>query len=100
MKEIIPNDRWSVKLIGSINGKLCSKMPADIWCSYELMFFGILALKIIELDSWDYSSASSFDEVVNSNRIKKLGGKANSSHKHFVVQTYDDVRLLNPRPTL
>ncbi|MCP5098122.1 MAG: hypothetical protein GY943_21450 [Chloroflexi bacterium] len=80
-----------IKLSGSLNGKLCSKASAH-WYNYELVFSNILAFKVIELDSWNFSySVSSFDEIINSMWIQELGGKVKPSHKHYLVQTYDDV---------
>ena len=58
---------------------------------YELFFTGVLALKMIELDSWDFECASSFDEILESEWIAELGGKVSSDDKHVFVQTYDDI---------
>jgi hypothetical protein len=65
---------FNLKLVGSINGALCSKSSIEGFFPYELRFNRILALKIVELDSWDHSSSSSFDEVVNSKWLQSLGG--------------------------
>jgi hypothetical protein len=46
---------------------------------------------MLELDSWDYISESSFDEVVDSDWIDSIGGKATARHRHILLQTYDDV---------
>lgn len=46
----------------------------------------MLALRIIELDSWDWSGASCFDEVLDSAWIAELGGKVTDAHRHFVLQ--------------
>ncbi len=83
----------SLKLTGEINKNLVSDTPrsAPHFMPYELTFWGVLALKMIEFDSWDYESVSSFDEVVHSKWIEKLGGKITNKHKHIFVQTYDDV---------
>jgi hypothetical protein len=77
-------------LEGGFNGELASE-PISEEVGYSLVFYGVLALKVIELDSWDYKCASSFDEVVNSEWCAKLGGKVDESFKHYMVQTYDDV---------
>lgn len=79
-----------LRLSGEFNGKLGSK-PVDGFIDYLLIFSGVLAFKVIELDSWDFDSASSFDEVVDSGWCKALGGKITSAHKHYLFQTYDDV---------
>ena len=80
-----------LRLVGNISGSLCSEPQTQDWISYQLSFYGVLAFKVIELDSWDHVSSSSFDEVVNSNWIRELGGKVTPSHKHYLVQIYDDV---------
>lgn len=46
---------------------------------------------MIELDSWDDLSKSSFDEVMQSTWITSLGGKVDGSYKHYALQTYDEV---------
>jgi hypothetical protein len=58
-----------------------------------LTFRGILALKIIELDSWrwDGQIVSSFFEIQESSWIQELEGKVTTEHKHYLVITYDDV---------
>jgi len=78
-------------LLGEINGDLCSREQSGLYIPYEISFNGVLALKMIELDSWDYNSKSSFDEIMESNWIKELGGKVKSKHRHFFFQTYDEV---------
>ena len=78
-------------LEGEINGSLCSKPQKRKWVSYTVTFHGILALKMIELDSWNGRIRSSFDEVKDSKWVRSLGGKVGRRHKHFVVQTYDYV---------
>ena len=46
---------------------------------------------MVELDSWDFRAESSFDEVIDSEWIQTLRGKVNKTHRHFLVQTYDEV---------
>ena len=51
---------------------------------------------MLELDSWDISEtskewSSSFDEVTRSKWVASLGGKVTHEHRHFRLQTYDDV---------
>ena len=94
LDEVIYKDRTNkVILRGSLNGCLCDKGDKDKveFSDFELVFNGVLASKIIELDSWDWDSTSSFDEVIESDWIKDLGGKVTSKNRHFLVQTYDDV---------
>jgi hypothetical protein len=86
----LPTGTRTVVLHGEINGSLCSQ-PADAWVEYRLEFRGVLALRMIELDSWRRALASSFFEVQDSTWVRALGGKVESRHRHFVVQTYDDV---------
>ena len=78
-------------LKGDINGDLCSKEILGEEIPYKVIFEGVLALKMVELDSWDFNSESSFDEILNSSWIKSLGGKVNKSHHHYLFQTYDEV---------
>ena len=75
---------------GGFNGHLASK-PIDKEVGYTLTFSDVLAFKVIELDSWSFNAASSFDEVVNSEWRAQLGGKVDQSHRHYIIQTYDDV---------
>lgn len=77
----------------SVSELLCSKPRSDVDVSVPttITFRGVLALLMVELDSWDWSGESSFDEVVDSEWVRSLGGKVTSAHRHFVVQTYDDV---------
>ena len=79
-----------LKLSGGFNGRLASK-PVNKSPEYLLTFSSVLAFKVIELDSWDYQCESSFDEIVDSEWCKTLGGKITPFHKHYQVQTYDYV---------
>ena len=58
---------------------------------YVIRFAGVVALKMIELDSWEFHGGSSFDEVLGSDWVAQLGGKVTTEHRHFLIQTYDDV---------
>jgi len=88
-------------LKGSINNYISDKTLLDArFSKYTLTFIGTLAVKMIELDSWEesigddiFAVQSSFDEVFDSEWIEKLklGGKVNSTHHHYLVLTYDDV---------
>lgn len=83
----------TVVLDCSFNTNLCSASPQDNgqFQSCKITFKGVLAIQIIELDSWDCESETSFDEIVDSGWIKMLGGKVTQAHRHFLLQTYDDV---------
>ena len=78
-------------LEGQANGNLCSKPQRGSYLAYRLTFKGVLAVKMIELDSWDCDAVSSFDEVHDSEWIRDLRGKVTDQHRHFCVQTYDEV---------
>lgn len=78
-------------LKGEINGNLCSLPRKGEFISYSAIFRGVIALKMIELDSWDFKSQSSFDLIKNSSWIRELGGKVNTEHRHYLIQTYDEV---------
>lgn len=78
-------------LKGDVNGNLCSRGRAGEDMQFALKFTGVLALKMIELDSWGWKGESCFDEILDSEWIRKLGGKVTAAHRHFQIQTYDDV---------
>lgn len=79
-----------LRLAGEINGNLASR-PTNRFLRYSLTFSEVLAFKVVELDSWDYQCQSSFDEIVDSEWCRTLGGKITPDHKHYQIQTYDDV---------
>lgn len=85
------NRTTTLILEGAINTRLCSKFDSTAEYDYRLRFINVLAMQMIELDSWHCSSQSSFDEVVDSDWKRQLGGKVTNEDRHFVVQTYDDV---------
>lgn len=78
-------------LNGDVDGNLCSKGRVGEDMQFTLTFTGVLALKMIELDSWGWEGESCFDEVLDSEWIRQLGGKVTPAHRHFQIQTYDDV---------
>ena len=86
----------NITLTGSFNGHLCSQR-LDYWVDYSLTFYGVLALKMTELDSsihmYPHLGASSFDEVLNSTweAQAQLGGTVTPEHKHYLIRTYDYV---------
>lgn len=86
----------------NINGHLASRCPSPTRdYLFFVEFFGVLAYRVIELDSAYHlddqsedeadSASSSFDEVVNSHWVAELGGKVTAENKHYQVNTYDDV---------
>lgn len=80
-------------LRGELNRALCSA-GVDVEAPFlpcTIRFDGVLALRVVELDSWDWTAESSFDEVIESPWLTQLGGKITRDHRHFVVQTYDNV---------
>ena len=77
-----------------LNTALCHRISeSDVidFSNFLLTFDQVLATKQVELDSWDWESESSFDEIQDSEWIRELGGKVTSEYKHFLIQTYDDV---------
>ena len=81
----------TVVLEGEVNGALVSRGGGDHYIGYVLRFCGVLALRMVELDSWDENPSSSLDEIVGSPWVSDLGGKVTAQHRHFCVHTYDDV---------
>ncbi len=88
---IFRNGLNTLVLEGEINGNLCSVKAVGEDIPYQMVFRGVLALKMVELDSWVFESKSSFDRVLDSSWVKELGGKVNENHQHYLVQTYDEV---------
>lgn len=91
-------DGGNLIIEGSFNGRLAS-IPTNEDVFYRLTFSGVLALKMIELDSSDHfdlmgetaREGSSFDEILNSRWVAELGGKVTRDHKHYSFGTYDDI---------
>ncbi len=83
---------------GNVNGHLAS-IPTNDNVFYRLTFSGVMALKMIELDSLYHldpmsdisGDCSSFDQIINSQWIAELGGKVTAAHKHYHFGTYDDI---------
>jgi hypothetical protein len=88
-----PNGSSVLVLEGEINGSLCDLPWNGKYIPYVLTFRGVMALKIIELDSWKWNgqTVSSFFEIEESSWIRELEGKVTIEHKHYLVVTYDDV---------
>ena len=72
-----------------------SKFENIEWVKYSITFSGILLFRMIELDFEDFKGQSSFDEVINSDWISEMrknsSGKLTPNHKHYFLQTYDDI---------
>lgn len=91
------NGGYELFLKGEINGALASDSPTKDMFLYEMLFSGVIALKITELDTYEAYQAkfgwpeTSFDEVIDSAWIESLAGKVTSKCKNFVFQTYDYV---------
>lgn len=93
LDEVSLPDTNTLVLKGGINGSLCSQGENEKEYPYKLVFKGVLALKMVELESCINYRNSSFDEVKKSDWISEVskGDKFNERHKHYYVQTYDDV---------
>ncbi|HXG68658.1 MAG TPA: hypothetical protein VNO70_26415 [Blastocatellia bacterium] len=76
---------------GDVNGTLCTAAPSDDFIPYALCFRGVVAYTSIDLDLSSYNWQSCFDEIVDSAWLLSLAGNVTLQHRHFVVQTYDDV---------
>src|ERR1700742_1255790 len=78
-------------LRGEINGELCEHREPGLFLPFVLRFSGVLAVRMVELDSWKSAGESSFNELMDSPWIAQLGGKVTSFHRHFVLQTHAEV---------
>jgi hypothetical protein len=85
----------TLTLEGDISGNLAELRSPGMFLPYTLVFSGVLALRILELDSWSDDPKSSFDEIHVSLWMAELrsatSSHADDSHHHYCVQTYDDV---------
>jgi hypothetical protein len=82
-----------VWLRGSIVGTHGSR-PQSEYLDYLLSFRNVLAFKVVELESSQaYGLDGVFGEVMESDWLKELahGDKFTDDHRHYFVQTYDDV---------
>ncbi len=69
-----------------------TRQPLNVdFSGYSLRFTGVLAFRCVELDSTQWEWDASFEEILDSDWVRSLGGKVTSKHRHFFVQTYDDV---------
>lgn len=84
-------------LRGDLNASLCSQNKGGAeWIAYELVFLGIFAFRMIDIDLSGWRGQSSFDEVHNSAWLGELLAhdetqSLSSRHNHFYVMTYDHV---------
>ena len=88
---VFENGMNTFSLEGEINGRLCQPENKKEWIPYLFRFTGILALNFVELDSWCKVGVSCFDEILKSEWKASLKGKITENHRHFILQTYDDV---------
>jgi hypothetical protein len=87
----LPDEIRVLVLRGTINGDLTERRVPGVFLPFEARFTGVLAIRVVELDSWSFAGDSSLDEVLDSPWIAELGGKVTPDHRHFTIQTYDDV---------
>lgn len=93
-------------LEGTINTNIVKEfvlpqnMPVSGELPYRLRFSGVLAVQILEYDTWcdlhenDQTVSqdpSSFEEVIDSRWKASLNGKVTKPDRHFRVSTYDDI---------
>jgi hypothetical protein len=87
---IIEDCTRTLVLEGSVSR--VTKQPLDVdFSGYSLRFSGVLAFRCVELDSTKWDWDASFEEILESDWVRELGGKVTLKHRHFFVQTYDDV---------
>jgi hypothetical protein len=73
-----------LKLSGFINGAHASRNPALLDFTYTFTFHQVLALSLLELDSWDWKSKSCFDQVINSQWFTRLKGEITPDYRHYL----------------
>lgn len=85
---------------GVINGCLASRICAEKWIPYTLVFHRVIAQFSCELDTYEslngteYFDYSDFSVIQNSERLEKFPIRKDfdrSIYKHFRVFTYDVV---------
>ncbi len=89
LDEIRFNYPGELILYGTINTDILDKPEG--WLGYALFFYGVQAVTIVDLDSSGKQSTSCFDWIKDSAWITQLNGKITNQHRHYRVQTYDDV---------
>lgn len=91
----------TLKFKGEINGNLASKIKAEIWIPYELIFKKVIKYTSCELDTYEADkneiqvmSKSSFLVVKDSNHLINIPVRYDynkNDYKHFIIYTYDFV---------
>lgn len=91
----------TLKFKGEINGNLASKIKAEIWIPYELIFKKVIKYTSCELDTYEADkneiqvmSKSSFLVVQDSNHLINIPVRYDynkNDYKHFIIYTYDFV---------
>ena len=91
----------TLKFKGEINGNLASKIKAEIWIPYELIFKKVIKYTSCELDTYEADkneiqvmSKSSFLVVRDSNYLINIPVRYDynkNDYKHFIIYTYDFV---------
>lgn len=86
-----------LELNGEFNTTSCSllNISDNKFIPYTIKFYNYVFLKLIELDFYETEYKSPFDEIINSNQIKKMlsqnNPKINNTYRHFVFRTYDTI---------
>ncbi|WP_289355133.1 hypothetical protein [Paenibacillus sp. S-12] len=89
-----------VKLIGEINGLLCTESDDDEFIGYELLFKKVYYFNMVELDvslqmfDHPYHDSSSFVEIDNTKILKDIKNARGLELKQYVIYTYDDVFVI------
>ncbi|KKO51714.1 integron gene cassette protein [Paenibacillus sp. DMB20] len=89
-----------VKLIGEINGLLCTESDDDEFIGYELLFKKVYYFNMVELDvslhMFDnpYNESSSFGEISNTKILRDIKNARDLELKQYVIYTYDDVFVI------
>lgn len=89
-----------VRLIGEINGQLCSESNDDGFIGYELLFKKVYYFNMVELDvsmqMFDdlFNEGSSFGEILNTKILEDIKNARDLECKQYVVCTNDDVFVI------
>jgi len=89
-----------VKLVGEINGLLCSEANDDGFIGYELLFKKVYYFNMVELDvslqMFDdlYNESSSFGEILDTKILRDIKNARDLELKQYVIYTYDDVFVI------
>jgi hypothetical protein len=95
LDEFAYDTHHQLTLRGSFNGVVGSR-PLDEEIDYEMTFSDVLAFTVVELESsrvYEFEETFSFAEVIGSGWLPRLaaGDKFTPEHRHYLVQTYDDL---------